>query len=97
MEQETIRAVREAELAAEQIEQEAARQREEILSRAKAVGQAVAGAKAAADAALAEAKQQGEAMQSAALESVKKEIASLRASADAKGAEVRRLILSELI
>lgn len=47
MEQETIRAVREAELAAEQIEQEAARQREEILSRAKAdaaeaVGQAVA-------------------------------------------------------
>ena len=37
------------------------------------------------------------AMQSEALESVKKEIASLRASADAKGAEVRRLILSELI
>lgn len=103
MEQETIRAVREAELAAEQIEQEAARQREEILSRAKAdaaeaVGHAVAGRKPQGGTRrLPKQSNRAKPCQSAALESVKKEIASLRASADAKGAEVRRLILSELI
>ena len=102
MEQKTIETVRQAELAAENIEKAAALKRDEILAKAKAdaketVIRMTADAKAHATQALKAAQIQSEKLQSEALETAKQEIAALHAKAGGKEADAKRLILSQLI
>lgn len=101
MEQETMRAIREAEQAADQIEKDAAMQCQSIVAdakarAAKAAEEAAAAEKAEAAKALEAAREQGETLQKEALETVQQEIASLRTAAAAKSAGARELILAEL-
>lgn len=102
MEQETMKAVRDAELAAEKTEKDGQRECEEILAAAKS--QAVKAVESAVDAerdkaasALEAARQKGEVLQHAAVDAVKQEIAALHTAAGAKSADAKKLILSELI
>ncbi|MEM1484047.1 hypothetical protein V6615_04100 [Oscillospiraceae bacterium PP1C4] len=102
MEQETIKVVRQAELAAEQTEKNAARECEAILTEAKAnavktTSRMTADAKSHAALIVEQARKAGEVLQQEALEAVKGEIASLHDRAAANGTEVKRRILSELI
>lgn len=102
MEQTTIKSIREAETAAEQIEQDAAKTAKEMVLKAQsdASGQLermVAQAKDRSAAYAESARQEGERLQQEALESVKQEIASLSAGVAGKKAAAQKLILAELI
>lgn len=102
MEQETMKAIREAELAAEKIEKDAAAEGTSIVAQAKTeaaqtVEAAVAEEKAKAAETLESARKKGETMQHAALDAVKQEVASLHSVAKGKSSQAKKLILSELI
>lgn len=102
MAQDTIEAIRAAELTAEQIEKNAAREVTAIIADAnnKVVLQRAAVTKIATEKAqtnLAKAKRQGEQQMATALREAEAEQAALQKSAAANEPKAIRLILSELI
>lgn len=102
MEQATIKTIRDAELAAENLEKDALRQKDELLAdtRQKAgqdLQEAVSLAKDKARQALDQARQKGDSMQADAVRAVNEQIASLQENAKAKAKQARQLILAQLI
>lgn len=102
MAQDTIEAIRSAELAAEQMEKDAAGEGDEVIRRAQAaakeiVAEAVREAQAAAQAALATAAEQGKVTMANALREAEQELTALNAAALEKEPQAIQMILSELI
>lgn len=102
MAQETIEAIRQAELAAEQTEKNVASEGDKIIAQAKAeaaetIMQLTKDAKEKAADALASAKKQSDSMMADALHLVEQELSTLRDAAKAKEPQAVQLILSELI
>lgn len=102
MEQDTMKAVRDAELAAEKIEKHAHQERDSILENArqdalKAIEQSLAAEKTKAAQLLDVARSQGETMQQQAVEAVRQDIAALRQSAEGKRAQAKKLIHAALV
>ena len=102
MEQKTLEAVREAELAAAETERNAAKRRDAILDQAgrdaaKLTADAISEARTQAAAVLEAARAEGERMQREAEQSVQQEVEALRASVNARRDEARRLVLAQLL
>ena len=102
MVEETIRTIKETENEAEEIIKKADAAYTEILEKAKAdaaemVGRAEAEAKAKAAADLEAAKEAGRKSEQEAMDSVEKEIATLRKDALAKESEVVSAVIAELV
>ena len=93
MEQKTLEAVREAELAAAETERNAAKRRDA----AKLTADAISEARTQAAAVLEAARAEGERMQREAEQSVQQEVEALRASVNARRDEARRLVLAQLL
>lgn len=102
MAQEMIQAIRQAEISAEQIEKSAVLESESVIRQAHIEADAIIASmtdesKKKADAAIAQARLEGETMMKEALEGIAQEIEVLKSSSKANESEAIKLILSEIL